>query len=78
MSGDPHKILQLPLGGYSLKPLFDEWEPLTYAKYLAFYTGYPEEMIVQPPEKVMTWLHDESGQPRYIDFKENPFLPGNH
>jgi hypothetical protein len=75
IEGPPHKTFQLPLGGFSLKPLFEEWDPSMYARYLSLYTGYPFEMIFNPPDNVMTWLRDETGNPRYIDFEQNPFLP---
>jgi len=74
---EPHKMFQLPLGGFSLKPLFEEWDSATYAKYLAFYTGHSCEELFRPPEEVATWLYDDSGQARYLDFKEYPYLPGN-
>jgi hypothetical protein len=69
----PHKIIQLPLGGYSLKPLFEEWENTIYSKYLAYYTGIPYEHLFQPPDKVRTWLRDPSGKVQYMDLNIYPY-----
>jgi hypothetical protein len=75
MEGQPHQTFQLPLGGFSLTPLFDDWDPATYAQYLAYYTGQSYEEVFQAPDRVTTWLHDHSGKPVYLDFDEYPYLP---
>lgn len=72
----PHKVFQLPLGGFSLKPLFEDWEFSAYSKFLAFYTGCPEQDCFHPPDEILTFLHDESGKAKYMDFKTYPYLPG--
>jgi len=69
----PHKMFQLPLGGFSLKPYFDEWDMAVYAKYLSFYTDVPYESIFRPPDQIATWLHDPSGKVQYLDIKKHPF-----
>ena len=69
----PHVAYQTPLGGFSAKPLFEDFEPENYAKVLAFYTGQPLEHIYQPPN-VMTWLRSDGGGARFIDFAELPLL----
>jgi hypothetical protein len=71
----PHKVFQLPLGGFSAKPLFEGWDFPVYSKFLAFYTGCPEEDCFHPPDAILTFLHDESGKPKYMDFKKYPYLP---
>lgn len=76
IEGQPHQTVQLPLGGFSLKPLFDEWDPVTYAHYVAYYTGRPYAEVFQAPDRVITWLHDDSGKPVYLDFERYPYLPG--
>jgi hypothetical protein len=58
-----------------MKPWFSDWEPSVYAQYLSYYLGYPLEKIYQPPDYVASYLYDESGNPRYIDFEKHPFLP---
>jgi len=72
MQGSPHEVHQMPLAGLSTKPLFDDWDMETYAKFLAFYIGEDVCDLYLPPNKVMTWLHDEKGNPRFISFKDYP------
>jgi len=70
--GQPHQVYQMPLGGLSMKPYFEEWEEDIYGKFLSHYTGLPYEMVYQGPHKVMTWLHDDSGNIRYLDCNKYP------
>ena len=77
VDGNPHKACQVPLGGFSTKPYFEGWDDKAYSKYLAVYLGEKENHFFQPPDKVMTWLRDERGNPRFIDFKDFPVLPEN-
>jgi len=74
IEGAPHKTYQLPLGGFSMKPLFEGWDPATYAKILSMYTGAPYEMIFEPPDKVRTILKDDQGRPIYRSFDDYPFF----
>lgn len=71
--GSPHLAYQMPLGGFSTKPLFEDFDPKTYAAVLRLYTGQPLERMYQPP-KVMTWLRNDDGRVRYMDFREFPIL----
>ena len=66
-------VLQLPLQGFSLRPVFDEWDQGTYARILAFHTRTPVEAIFNPPERVMTWLNGPDGQPRFLSLRANPW-----
>jgi hypothetical protein len=77
VQGQPHKVHQMPLGGFSLKPYFEEWDIDTYAKYLAFYLGVEVKHVRLPSGEVKTWLYDGKWNPRFIDFSEYPGLPGN-
>jgi hypothetical protein len=69
------KVVQLPLGGFSKKPLFDEWEYEKYANTLAGLLGIPVESIFIPPDNVMTWLHEEDGRIKHLDFQIFPWPP---
>jgi hypothetical protein len=69
---NPHKVFQLPLGGLSLKPLFDEWIPHDYAKYLAYYLDVQIEDIFEPPDKVRTWLTSPNGNKIFMNIKNHP------
>jgi hypothetical protein len=73
--GKPHKVFQLPLGGFSMKPYFEEWIEEDYARFFAFYTGCPFDRAFSPPDRVMTWLHDPNGNVRYLDYGKHPFGP---
>jgi hypothetical protein len=75
VSGSPHIVHQMPLGGFSAKPLFEEWDQAIYAQVLAHYIGEDICHLFSPPDKVMTWLHTPDGQPRFMSFKEFPILP---
>jgi len=70
--GKPHEVFQMPLGGMSLKPLFDNWVPSDYATYLAHYTGLPYDYVYEHPNLVRTWIFDEKGHPVFIDYKKIP------
>jgi hypothetical protein len=63
----------MPLGGLSAKPLFEDFDPETYATILGLYTRQPLEQIYQRP-RVMTWLRDNDGRVCYMDFEKFPFL----
>ncbi len=75
VSGSPHKIHQMPLGGLSAKPYFEEWRTEVYGKHLSHFTGYPYEVVYQGQGKLMSWLHDDSGALRYLDYNEFPYNP---
>jgi hypothetical protein len=74
IESNPHKIIQTPLGGFSLKPYFDEWDVKTYAQYLSFYTGLSLDKLYTPPDKVMTWLYNPSGKLQFMNFEDFPFI----
>ncbi len=75
LQDNPHKTIQLPLGGWSLEPLFRDWEPSIYAKHLSFYTGFPYEMVFKQPDRVINWLENEDGKIQYIDVEQHPYFP---
>lgn len=77
IEGKPHKAYQLPLGGFSLKPYFLDWDPETYSKYLAYFLGEKSNFFFKPPDKVLTWLHDDNGNPRFMNFSEFPVILKN-
>jgi len=74
IQGSPHSILQMPLGGLSLKPYFEGWEDRDYARVLSFYTEVTFEQIYKGPGRIGTWLQDDSGEVRYIDWKSFPVV----
>jgi hypothetical protein len=70
-----HQAIQLPLGGLSAKPLFEEFIQRDYAGVLSYYTGAPLEVVFAEPDKVMSWLDTPDGGVRHMDFRDHPYFP---
>lgn len=75
MGSQPHSVLQMPLGGLSLKPLFEGWDSEIYGRFLSFYTGQPFEQMFAPPNMNWTCVYNEQQQPRFLSFDEAPIMP---
>jgi hypothetical protein len=71
-SNDAVVVAQNPLQGFSLKPIFDDWNQERFARLLSQMIGLPFERIFIPPTGVASWLHDARGRvhPRRIDGAE--------
>jgi hypothetical protein len=67
---DGIKIFQLPLGGFSRKPLYDYWDQAVYAKILAQLTGFSLEKIYSPPKRVMSWLYGSDGNLQHLELDD--------
>jgi len=39
--------------------------------------GEEKNYFFQPPDKVMTWLYDDNGNPNFMNSKEFPVMPKN-
>jgi hypothetical protein len=70
ISTSPITVYQLPLGGFSNKPLFDDWDYKEYAKILSYYTGVPLKYISPSADLIKTWLQDDNGQPLFMDINK--------
>jgi len=70
IEGVPHKTYQLPLMGFSLKPLFYEWNVAEYAKYLSWYLELPYDEVFSPPDKVLTYIVDEEQNLRFMPLND--------
>jgi hypothetical protein len=68
IEGSPAKAYQVPLGGFSLKPLFVGWNDEVFAHYLAGYTGLALEEVYPAPGQVATFLYGPDRRPRYIPY----------
>ena len=68
----PILVIQNPLQGFSMKPIFDEWNQGEFAKVLSGVTGFPLESVFRPPTAVATWLHDKNGKIKLMP------VPGLH
>ena len=62
--------MQMPLGGLSGKPIFDEFDEKAYAAMLSLFLNIPEETLSPAPG--VTWIGDLR-KPRTIDVNEYPF-----
>lgn len=58
-----------PIGGLSLRPVFDDWEADELAEVLSFFLGYPLEAVMPEPGRTATWLQNSDGTVRH--FKAN-------
>ncbi len=58
----PVHVIQNPLAGFSLKPIFDDWHQETYARVLSQIMGLPLTDVFRPPTGVTSWLHDSDGK----------------
>jgi hypothetical protein len=67
------QVIQMPLGGLSMKPFFDDEVPADYARLLSYYTEVPIDHVYQPPDRVRTWLHEvPDGDPFFMDYAKFP------
>ena len=71
--GQPVQVMQAPLAGLTSKPIFDGWKQKDYAVWLAEIVQVPLERVFVPPNRVMTWVHDDNGNLRLLDFKTQPW-----
>jgi hypothetical protein len=69
ISGRPHSVVQNPLGGFSAKPLFEDFDPSVYARFLSHYVGLRYEEVFDPPDKLLTWLRGPDGRPTFMDVR---------
>lgn len=70
--GQEVAVYALPLQGLSDKPIFDEWNQLEYAKYLAFQWhkyGIQFEDVFKEPNMVLSMLFNEDGTVKILDSK---------
>jgi hypothetical protein len=55
------KTYQLPLMGYSMKPLFEDWDFDVYAKHLHHFTGLSINEIRPNSNSIRSFIYDEFG-----------------
>lgn len=72
---DPIRVIQLPLQGFSTRPVFNDWRQDHYGRVLAHFVGAPFDTVFVPPDKVMTWLRNDDGSIKNFDFTSCPWLP---
>jgi hypothetical protein len=69
------QVMQLPLQGFSARPVYDEWDQEMYARIFAFHSGLPLDRVFAPPDRVATWLNGPDGEPRYLSLRDQPWYP---
>lgn len=68
MFGKNHmEITSMPLGGFSSRPIYDDWVRSEYAKWVSTYCGLDYGQAYQPPDRVWSILYNEKGQIRKLD-----------
>lgn len=70
LEGDPHKVYQLPLAGYSLSPFYDEWDTNKFAKVMSYYLGIPYSRIRPDPNHIASYVFDEDNKPIFMPLDE--------
>ena len=75
VEGDPCTVMQLPLGGMSGGPIFNDWNPGEYAAVSAHLTHLDLDQIFVHPDQVMTWLRDKQGRYHDLSFAQCPWPP---
>jgi hypothetical protein len=69
------QVMQMPLQGFSAKPLYDDWSQEAYSQMLSFHLGQPFTLVFDPPDRVMTLLDNSEGAPVLMDIRAFPW-PG--
>lgn len=70
--GSPSTVIQMPLGGFSTKPLYNDWDHNHYAQVLSQITRVPLTDLFRPPDQVMTWLLHPDGKAKSLPLKRYP------
>lgn len=69
---DGLSMMQMPLGGLSNKPIWDEFDDRLFAHVLASFLNAPVDVINPEPGKIATWIGDYRN-PTQIDVTTHPF-----
>jgi hypothetical protein len=70
------EVVSLPLAGFSLRPIFGDWQQEEYARILHFIAGVPYGLaydeLFSPPDKVMTFLRNNRNRYTRIPIDSEP------
>jgi hypothetical protein len=66
----------MPLRGFSLMPIYNEWHQDVYASILSFHTDQPIEVTFDPPDRVMSWIRNDTSDVNFMDIGEYPWPEG--
>jgi hypothetical protein len=67
-------VFQLPLGGLSSKPIFDDWQQSRYVQILSQFTRVPMTELPHNDTQVWTWLRGEDKKLLFIDVNKKPII----
>lgn len=68
-------VIQPPLGGFSSKPIWDDWNQEEFAQMLATFTGSALDFIWEPPDRVRSWLETADNRVHHFTFDAQPWPP---
>lgn len=68
-SNDYAETSLLPLGGFSGKSIFDPWDDNSFKPVLSYFTGASYDEMLKYPDQIISWIHDENGKVKYIEYK---------
>ncbi|HSQ26054.1 MAG TPA: hypothetical protein VLM80_02910, partial [Anaerolineales bacterium] len=71
IEGNPHQVIQPPVGGISLKPFYQDWDLDQFAQFLSCYTHFPIEQIHPHPNQIVSFLYDPDGKPIHRPIDNN-------
>lgn len=54
-------VLQMPIMGFSAKPVYDEWNDADFARVMSVHSGYPVDVIHPGPGQNYSWLRNDQG-----------------
>lgn len=60
-------VIQLPIMGFSARPIYDEWNNSHYAWVLSEHTHYSPDVVSPAPDQVITWLRNDRGDFLQLD-----------
>jgi hypothetical protein len=69
-SGQPIRVTALPLGGWSVKPIYEDWDVSEYARFLlTFWSRYGIrlESFFRPPDLIASYLYRDDGSLMRLD-----------
>jgi hypothetical protein len=70
---DPIQVIQAPIQGWALTPVFREWHNEEFARVLASLLKFSFESVFRPPNTVRSWLRKADGTPNHMPIAQCPW-----
>jgi hypothetical protein len=77
-SSDVTRVVQMPLGGLSARPVFDDWDQEEYTNTLAVFTGLPLSELTGPPGLVRSFTRNPANELVHVSLAELPWPLPRH